>query len=139
MYSLGFDTANRSFSVNISNFSVNLRNKDGYLITNHKRSFVNKNKGKTQTDTKKEKPQNQQKFVKPIDIGGFAPSKEPIFQLENGYYLVYYNRQRKYTMFLLYLRYLIPLFGLVYLIKKNPFYKTYPILLPAMVTALMVI
>lgn len=39
-------------------------------------------------------------------------------------------------MFLLYLRYLIPIFGLIYLIKKNPFYKSYPIMLPVMFVAL---
>jgi hypothetical protein len=125
--------------VKISNFSVKSRNKDGDFSKNLKRYFGSKQKGKGQIDTKKDKTPTQQKFVKPIDIGGFSPSKEPIFQLENGYYLVYYHRQRKYTMFLLYLRYLIPIFGLIYLIKKNPFYKTYPIMLPAMVTVLIII
>ena len=33
---------------------------------------------------------------------------------------------------LLYLRYAVPLLGLGYLIKKNPFYRTYPIMLPIM-------
>lgn len=38
-------------------------------------------------------------------------------------------------MFFLYLRYLIPLTALMYLIRKNPFYKTYPIMLPVMIVA----
>ena len=36
-------------------------------------------------------------------------------------------------MFILYLRFLIPLALLYYGIKKNPFYKSYPIMLPFMV------
>lgn len=35
-------------------------------------------------------------------------------------------------MFLLYARYLIPLGTLIYLIRKNPFYQSYPAMLPAM-------
>ena len=35
-------------------------------------------------------------------------------------------------MLLLFLRYLVPLAGLGYLIKKNPFYKSYPAALPFM-------
>ncbi len=78
----------------------------------------------------------QGKYVKPIDIGTFQPLQEPVIQLENGYYLLYYHRQKTYTMLLLYLRYIIPIFRLIYLIKKNPFYKTYPIMLPVMFIAL---
>lgn len=36
-------------------------------------------------------------------------------------------------MLILYLRFLIPLALLYYGIKKNPFYKSYPIMLPFMV------
>lgn len=36
-------------------------------------------------------------------------------------------------MGLLYLRFLVPLAGLTYLIRKNPFYRTYPIMLPIMI------
>jgi len=36
-------------------------------------------------------------------------------------------------MGLLYLRFTIPLILLYYGIKKNPFYKSYPIMLPAMI------
>ena len=35
----------------------------------------------------------------------------------------------------LYLKYLVPMAVLVYLIKKNPFYKSYPIMLPGMTIA----
>ena len=47
--------------------------------------------------------------------------------------MLYYHRQKWYTMFLLYLRYLVPLAILAYLIKKNPFYTTYPVMLPFMI------
>ena len=33
------------------------------------------------------------------------------------------------------MRFTIPLLALAYLIKKNPFYRTYPIMLPIMVAA----
>lgn len=79
------------------------------------------------------------KFVKPIDVGAFSPKEEAVIQLENGYYLLYYHRQKKYTMFLLYLKYLIPIFGLIYLIRKNPFYKSYPIMLPVMFISLFIV
>lgn len=36
-------------------------------------------------------------------------------------------------MFILYLRFIIPLVLLYYGIKKNPFYKSYPVMLPFMV------
>ena len=39
-------------------------------------------------------------------------------------------------MFQLYLKYIIPAAILIYLIKKNPFYVTYPAMLPAMFVAL---
>lgn len=38
-------------------------------------------------------------------------------------------------MTVLYSRYLIPLAGLAYYIRKNPFYRTYPIMLPVMIMA----
>lgn len=38
-----------------------------------------------------------------------------------------------YTLFILYLRFLIPLALLYWGIKKNPFYKSYPVMLPFMV------
>lgn len=50
----------------------------------------------------------------------YTPYRNRILRLENGYYLLYYHRQAWYTMFLLYLKYLIPLGGLIYLIRKNP-------------------
>lgn len=43
-----------------------------------------------------------------------------------------------FTMFLLYLRFTVPLVLLYYGIKKNPFYKSYPIMLPAMVVMFMI-
>jgi hypothetical protein len=36
---------------------------------------------------------------------------------------------------LLYLRFMVPLLGLAYLIRKNPFYRSYPIMLPVMIVA----
>jgi len=38
-------------------------------------------------------------------------------------------------MFFLYLRFLAPLGILAYLIKKNPFYTSYPVMLPFMIIA----
>lgn len=40
-----------------------------------------------------------------------------------------------YTVPLLYLRFMVPLVGLAYLIRKNPFYRSYPIMLPLMCVA----
>jgi hypothetical protein len=33
------------------------------------------------------------------------------------------------------MRFLVPLLGLTYLIRKNPFYRSYPIMLPIMMAA----
>lgn len=55
--------------------------------------------------------------------------------MENGYYLLYYHRPEYWRMIFLYLRYLIPLGTLIYLIRKNPFYQSYPAMLPAMFVA----
>lgn len=63
--------------------------------------------------------------------------REKLFQLENGYYLLFYHRQKMFTMFLLYLRFMVPLGGLIYLIKKNPFYTTFPAMLPIMIVFLL--
>jgi hypothetical protein len=41
-------------------------------------------------------------------------------------------------MFLIYLRYIVPLVLLAYLIKKNPFYTSYPVALPFMVAAFLI-
>lgn len=92
------------------------------------RDFSKKTKSKGKGQAQKRKT----RFIKPIDVGAFSPSKEPILQLENGFYLIYYHRQRFFTMSLLYLKILIPLLGLLYLIKKNPFYKSFPAALPIM-------
>ena len=42
-------------------------------------------------------------------------------------------------MFQLYLKFMIPILGLMYLIKKNPFYQTYPAMLPGMVVAVILL
>lgn len=73
------------------------------------RNFAYKAKGKKK-DLAKPKP----KFVKPIDVDAYSATKEPIIQLENGYYLLYYHRQRAYTMILLYLKLIIPLLLVLY-------------------------
>ncbi len=52
---------------------------------------------------------------------------------------MFYHRQRFYTIFVLFLRYLIPLVALYYLIKKNPFYASYPVMLPFMGIAFFII
>ena len=38
-----------------------------------------------------------------------------------------------FSMIKLYLKFIIPIVGLFYLIKKNPFYMSYPAMLPFMV------
>lgn len=76
--------------------------------------------------------------MKPSEVGAYSPTVEPILQLENGYYLVYYHRQRIFTMFILYLKIMLPIAVLIYLIKKNPFYKSYPAALPIMLVVLIV-
>lgn len=66
----------------------------------------------------------------------YTPHNERIFQLENGYYLLYYHRPEPWRMFYIYLKYIIPIVTLMYFIKKNPWYLTYPAMLPAMVVFL---
>jgi len=106
---------------------------------NPQRSFTSKNKSTPSRGNPSIRDTSKTKYVKPIESGTFAPTIEPILKLENGYYLLYYHRQKKYTMFLLYLKYIIPIVGLIYLIKKNPFYKSYPIMLPFMVTVFFIV
>lgn len=69
----------------------------------------------------------------------YSPYNEKIFQLENGYYLLYYHRPESWRMFQLYLKFLVPIAVLIYLIKKNPFYLSYPAMLPAMFIALIML
>lgn len=111
----------------------------GKLYMNPIRNFASRGKKNKGNQSRNYNSQNQEKTIKPSDVGAFSPTFEPIIQLENGYYLLYYHRQRIYTMFFLYLRYLLPIAGLIYLIKKNPFYKSYPIMLPFMVVMLLFI
>ena len=47
--------------------------------------------------------------------------------------MLYYHRQKWYTMFLLYLKFIVPLVILAYLIKKNPFYTSNPAMFPIMI------
>lgn len=54
--------------------------------------------------------------------GIYTPRFEKIFQLENGYYLLYYHRPEWWRMTYLYMKYIIPICVLIYLIRKNPFY-----------------
>lgn len=63
----------------------------------------------------------------------YTAQYERLFQLESGYYLLYYHRPERWRMLKLYLKFLIPIVGLFYLIKKNPFYMSYPAMLPFMV------
>ena len=65
--------------------------------------------------------------------GMYTAHKERLFKLQNGYFLIYYHRQAWYTIALLFARFTVPLIALAYLIKKNPFYRTYPIMLPIMI------
>ena len=53
-----------------------------------------------------------------------------MFQLENGFFLLYYHRPEWWRMAFLYAKFLIPIGILIDLIRKNPFYKSYPAMLP---------
>ena len=70
-----------------------------------------------------------------IRDGVYTPMNEKIFQMENGYYLLYYHNPEWWRMIALYMRFLVPLGVLIYLIRKNPFYQTYPAALPMMFIA----
>ena len=137
--SISIDRSNRLIKFNFRGFmsKISSYNRMNSLpaskFNNFSRSFSRQNKGK------KNSPPSKQKYVKPIDVGAYTATKEPIIQLDNGYYLLYYHRQNSYTMMLLYLRFLIPLAILMYLIKKNPFYKSYPIVLPLALVAFVVV
>lgn len=119
-------------SVKFNNFDTNQLNYTASLFNNSMRYFASRGHNKRKKMGFVPAQERKSKFVKPHDVGDFTPTVEPVLQLENGYYLLYYHRQRKYTMFLLYLKFLIPICALIYLIKKNPFYKSYPIALPMM-------
>jgi hypothetical protein len=127
----------KGFSIRISNFNENLRSDRVSIFKNPTRDFGSRGRSRASKKQPSEPRDKKTKFVKPVDVGAFSPTVEPLLQLENGYYLLYYHRQKKYTMFLLYLRFIIPIVALIYLIKKNPFYKSYPIMLPLMVIVLM--
>lgn len=65
--------------------------------------------------------------------GIYTAHVEKLFKLQNGYFILFLHKQAWYTLPLLYLRFLVPLAILTLLIKKNPFYRTYPIMLPIMI------
>ena len=67
--------------------------------------------------------------------GVYTPQNEKIFQLESGYYLLFYHRPEWWRMTALYLKFLVPIAVMIYLIRKNPFYQSYPAMLPGMVIA----
>ena len=103
-----------------------IQNKLSNLAFSTRQKNKNNRQGGYAGEVQKPKP----KFVKPIDVGAYTISKEPILKLENGYYLLYYHRQKSYTLLMLYMKLLIPLLLVLYVIKKNPFYKSYPAVLP---------
>jgi len=65
--------------------------------------------------------------------GIYTPHIEKLFKLQNGYYILFLHKQAWYTIPLLYMRFLVPLAICTFLIKKNPFYRTFPIMLPIMI------
>lgn len=77
------------------------------------------------------------KIVKkgPIHKGNgiYTPHREKLFKLQNGYYILFLHKQAWYTIPLLYMRFLVPLAIFTVAIKKNPFYRNYPIMLPIMI------
>ena len=54
--------------------------------------------------------------------GAYTARYEKVFQLENGFYLLYYHKPEWWRMTALYLKYLVPIAVLIMLIRKNPFY-----------------
>lgn len=48
---------------------------------------------------------------------------------------MYYHTPERWRMLQLYLKFLVPIVVLVYLIRKNPFYQSYPIMLPVMIAS----
>lgn len=53
--------------------------------------------------------------------------------------MLYYHRPESWRMLALYLKYLVPIGALIYLIKKNPFYMSFPAMLPAMLISLILL
>ncbi|CDW84269.1 UNKNOWN [Stylonychia lemnae] len=60
----------------------------------------------------------------------YSAHEVPVFQFENGYYLLYYHKTTWLRLFGLYLRFLIPLAIFAYYLKKNPLYSSYPVVMP---------
>lgn len=84
---------------------------------------------------KQKSKENAAKKEGPIHKGNgiYTAHKEKLFKLKNGFFVLYLHRQAWYTVPLLFARFLIPLAVLTVLIKKNPFYRSYPIMLPIMI------
>lgn len=85
---------------------------------------------------RKSDPQKSYKFVKSESEGVYTAKHEKIFQLETGYYLLYYHQPEWWRIPSLFLKFAIPIAVLIYLIRKNPFYQTYPAMLPGMFISL---
>lgn len=135
-----FDIPNRNFMSNCKISRITLGNLRNIQIhSTPSRSFAARGSTRRKNKNQQTEPERKPKYVKPHEAGEYSVKVEPVLKLENGYYLAYYHRQKNYTMFLLYLKYIIPIVTLLYLIKKNPFYKSYPIMLPAMVVVLLFI
>lgn len=129
---------NRKFTTTIQQLVGKMESCRLSLFKQPKRFFSNRGKEKPVSKPAPSNYAGKKKFIKPSEVGAYSPTVEPIIQLENGYYLVYYHRQRLFTMLFLYLKFIIPIGLLIYLIKKNPFYKSYPAALPIMMVVLIV-
>jgi hypothetical protein len=66
----------------------------------------------------------------------YTARHERVFKMDNGFYLLYYHNPEFWRMWKLYLWFLVPIVILVKLIRENPFYQSYPIMLPLMVVGL---
>ena len=89
-----------------------------------RRSFAKSLRNRGKPEPKRKQPKMEKNY--------YTAYLEKLFLLENGYYLLYLNKPGRFRTLRLYLKYLIPIGTLVYLIKKNPFYRTYPVMLPVM-------
>jgi hypothetical protein len=54
--------------------------------------------------------------------GVYTAKYEKVFQLETGYYLLYYHKPEWWRIPSLFLKFAIPIAVLIYYIRKNPFY-----------------
>lgn len=71
--------------------------------------------------------------------GLYSAHREKLFRLQNGYYIIYYNKPKWWYVPRMFLSRAIAAMICLYMIKVNPFYRTYPIMLPLSFIALVAV